>query len=81
MGLRDALANVAPTRAGAVSRLAQRIIVAKGFDEQNAVLRKAVSYRLVHCLRLAHRAGKLADAGKVKNARIWALPMKPHVHD
>lgn len=54
--------------------LAQRIIDAKGFDTGNHVLRKAVAFRLVHALRLALRAGKLADAGKRKGVRVWKLP-------
>lgn len=67
---RAALAAEGPL---STTELADRIIVAKGFDETNAVLRKAIAYRLVHALRLAERAGKLADAGRRKAVRIWRL--------
>lgn len=53
--------------------LAQRIIVAKGFDTGNHILRKAIAFRLVHALRLALQARKLADAGRRKNVRVWKL--------
>lgn len=69
------LARVAMEAEGPLSttELANRIIVAKGFDTGNHVLRKAVAFRLVHALRLAERAGKLADAGKRKGVRVWKL--------
>lgn len=53
--------------------IAQRIVIAKGFDQGNAVLRKAVAYRLVHALRLAEKAGKLRDGGRRGTVRVWAL--------
>ena len=56
-------------------QLAERVVIAKGFDAGNHVLRKAISFRLVHALRLAFRAGTLVDAGRAKGGvRIWALP-------
>jgi hypothetical protein len=67
---RDALEAEGPL---STIQLAQRIVVAKGFDADNHVLRKAICYRLVHALRLAFRAGKLCDEGKVKGVRVWKL--------
>lgn len=55
------------------TEIAERIIVAKGFDTGNYVLRKAVAYRLVHALRLGEMTGKLKDAGRRKGVRLWAL--------
>lgn len=55
------------------TELANRVIVAKGFDAGNHVLRKAIAFRLVHALRLAFKSGKLGDAGKRKGVRVWKL--------
>lgn len=49
-------------------------MIAKGFDQGDAVLRKAVAYRLVHALRLAEKSGKLNDGGRRGSARVWAMP-------
>lgn len=68
---RDAMAAEGPL---STTELAERIMTAKDFDLGNHILRKAVAYRLVHALRLAERAGKLADAGKRKGVRVWKLP-------
>lgn len=68
--------SVAAIRAeGALSTkdLSERIITAKGFDQTNTVLRKAIGYRLVHALRLAEKSGKLADGGKQGSVRVWKL--------
>lgn len=55
------------------SDLARRIATAKGFDTGDAVLHKAIAFRLVHALRVAEKAGKLADAGRRGSVRIWKL--------
>lgn len=67
---RSAIASEGPL---STTEIAQRIVIAKGFDQGDAVLRKAIAYRLVHALRLAERAGKLAPAGRRGSTRVWAL--------
>lgn len=66
---RDAMA------AGPLSttELAEHIVRAKGLDAGDHVLRKAIAFRLVHALRLAEHAGKIAGAGKRKGVRVWRL--------
>lgn len=54
--------------------LARRIVTAKGFDEGDGVLRKAIAYRLVHALRVAEKGGKLKDGGRRGSMRVWTLP-------
>ena len=53
--------------------LAQAVMATKGLDTGDRVLAKAVSYRLIHVLRLQGRGGKIVG-GKHKAARIWRLP-------
>jgi hypothetical protein len=54
-------------------QIARYILNAKGLDAGDKVLAKAVAYKIVHSLRQQHRRGKIADAGKRGNVRIWAL--------
>lgn len=56
--------------------LAQAILKAKGLDVGDKVLAKAVAFKIIHSLRQQVRRGKLADAGKRRNVRVWALPEK-----
>lgn len=71
---REALEREGPL---STTELAERIMAAKGFGTGNHVLRKAVAFRLVHALRLAEKAGKLADGGRRGSARVWALAASP----
>ena len=56
-------------------QLARRVLAAKGFNPDDAVLAKAVAFRLVQALRLQHRRGTIGDAGKRKGVRVWALAL------
>lgn len=53
--------------------LALVIIRAKGLDEADAVLRRAIAYRIVQLLALQCRSGQIGDAGKRKGVRVWNL--------
>lgn len=52
------------------------VIRAKGWDEADMMLRKAVAYRLIQSLTGALAKGRIADAGRSKNVRVWSLPDK-----
>lgn len=55
--------------------LTVRLLRAKGFNADDAVLRKTVGLRVVHALRQQLLYGKVTDAGRAKGGvRIWALP-------
>jgi hypothetical protein len=54
--------------------LAQAVMAAKGLNAGDRVMAKAISYRLIHTLRIAARTGKIVGIGKHKAARIWRLP-------
>lgn len=54
--------------------IALAVIRMKGWDEGDMQLRKAVAYRIIQSLGTAARQGRIADAGKVKNVRLWGLP-------
>jgi hypothetical protein len=54
-------------------QLALRIMKAKGLDAGDKVMAKAISYRLIHALRIQARIGKIVGIGKEKAARIWRL--------
>jgi len=54
--------------------LAQAVMAAKGLDAGDKVLAKAISYRLIHALRIQARIGKIAALGREKAARVWRLP-------
>ena len=53
-------------------QLSHAVMKAKGFGDDNE-LRKAVAYRIVQALRMQAKRGKIGDAGKRGNARIWRL--------
>jgi hypothetical protein len=55
-------------------QLSAVLLDAKGLDASDKVLAKAISYRLIHALRIQARSGKLVGAGREKAARIWRLP-------
>jgi hypothetical protein len=55
-------------------QLALAVMKAKGLDAGDKVLAKAISYRLIHALRIQARIGKIVGAGKEKAARVWRLP-------
>jgi hypothetical protein len=46
----------------------------KRLDTGDKVLAKAIAYRMIHALRMQCHRGKIADAGKRRNVRIWAMP-------
>jgi hypothetical protein len=55
-------------------QLSAVLLNAKGMDAADKVLAKAISYRLIHALRIQARTGKLVAMGRDKAARIWRLP-------
>jgi hypothetical protein len=55
-------------------QLSAVLLNAKGLDASDKVLAKAISYRLIHALRIQARSGKLVGMGRDKAARVWALP-------
>jgi hypothetical protein len=55
-------------------QLSAVLLNAKGLDAADKVLAKAVSYRLIHALRIQARGGKLVGMGRDKAARVWKLP-------
>ncbi|MGE7414130.1 hypothetical protein [Methylobacterium tarhaniae] len=73
------LAKQAITGAGnslTTREIALAIIRMKGWDDQDAQLRKAVAYRLIQSLARAARQGRIHDAGRRKNVRMWSLANK-----
>jgi hypothetical protein len=55
-------------------QLSAVLLDAKGLDASDKVLAKAISYRLIHALRIQARSGKLIGEGREKAARVWRLP-------
>jgi hypothetical protein len=55
-------------------QLSAAMLKAKGLDAADKVLAKAISYRLIHALRIQARSGKIVGAGRDKAARVWRLP-------
>jgi hypothetical protein len=47
------------------------VIRAKGMDEGDAVLRKAVNYRIVQAMRMQELRGRVAGVRKRKGVRVW----------
>jgi hypothetical protein len=47
------------------------VIRARGMDEADSVLRKAIGYRVVQTMLRQEMRGQVAGAGKRKGARIW----------
>lgn len=62
-------------------QLARIIAARKGLDTRDAVLIKSIALRLVHALAVLCKQGRIADGGRVKNHRIWALPVQPDQSD
>ncbi len=46
---------------------------AKGMDEGDAVLRKAVAYSIINVMGQQFRRGNITDAGKRNGVRVWRL--------
>ena len=53
--------------------IAAHIIVAKGLDQGDRHLRKAISYKVIQHMRRMERERKVVRAGKVDNAVVWTL--------
>lgn len=51
--------------------LALAVIRAKGMDEADAVLRKAINYRIVQAMRMQEMRGRVSGAGRRKGVRVW----------
>ena len=51
--------------------LAQYVVRAKGFDESDAVLLRAVTQQLVQSLRMQEKRGRVRMAGKRKGICVW----------
>lgn len=54
--------------------IAAACITAKGLDAGDRVLVKAITYKLIHALRLHANLGRLVALGKRGAARVWGLP-------
>jgi hypothetical protein len=54
--------------------LALAVIRAKGMDENDTVLRKAVGFRVVQAMLRQEMSGQIAGARKRKGVRVWAVP-------
>jgi hypothetical protein len=57
--------------------LALHVMAVKGLDTGDRVLAHAIAQRMIHALRQQWRRGLLQDDGKVKGARVWAIPDRP----
>ncbi|MCJ2078060.1 hypothetical protein MKK68_20835 [Methylobacterium sp. E-016] len=53
--------------------IALAVIRAKRWDESDRMLRKAVAYRLIQSLVRAQAHGRIEDAGRDKNVRVWKM--------
>ena len=53
--------------------LAEAVIRAKGWDEQDKVLRSAIAYRLIQALNMQAKRGKVARLGKRRGVAVWSL--------
>jgi hypothetical protein len=51
--------------------LALAVILAKGMDDRDAVLKKAVAFNIVQTLTMRHKRGQIGDAGKRRGVRVW----------
>lgn len=51
--------------------LSLAVIIAKGMDEGDLVLRKAINYRIVQAMRMQEKRGRIVGAGKRKGVRVW----------
>lgn len=53
--------------------LSHHVVAAKGFNEADNELRKAIAFRIVQALSIAAKRGKVADVGKRKGVRVWGM--------
>ena len=53
--------------------LALAAIRAKGMDERDSVLRRAINYRIIQVMLRQEMRGQIAGAGKRKGVRVWQL--------
>lgn len=53
--------------------IALAVIRAKGWDDNDVMLRKAVAYRLIQSLGRAVVQGRISDAGREKGVRKWQI--------
>jgi hypothetical protein len=69
------IAKAALAKEGALDtrQLAQRVLAARGFNEADPVLRKAIMFRLVQALRLQDLRGAIQNGGRRKGVRVWKL--------
>ena len=51
--------------------LALAVLRAKGMDEGDLVLRKALAWSIINVMRAQHRRGMVADAGRQCGVRLW----------
>lgn len=70
---RDALEREGPL---STRELTDRVMKAKGLDVADAVLARAVGFRLIQNLTMHLRRGNLAEAGRkrLRRERVWKLP-------
>lgn len=64
---KEALAKNGPMD---TSELAAYVMEAKGFAPDKE-LRKAITYKIVQALRMQHKRGGIADAGRRRGLRVW----------
>jgi hypothetical protein len=67
---KDALASGPKT----TKELALIVMAAKGLDTGDNVLARAMAMRMIHALRQQWRRASLDGEGKIKGARVWAMP-------
>ena len=51
--------------------LAQRVVVTKGLDEADTVLRTSITYRIVQAMRLQWKRGQVESPEKRGGVRVW----------
>lgn len=67
-------AALAEVQSGLDTReLAVAVIRAKGLDERDAVLRKAVELKVVSTLGMRAKRGQIVSAGRRKGVRVWRI--------
>ncbi|MGK2740827.1 hypothetical protein ACSHT0_08010 [Tepidicaulis sp. LMO-SS28] len=67
---KEALAQEGPLD---TRQLAKRVLAAKGLDQNDSVLSRAMCMRIVHSLRMQHKRGKMGQKGKRKGVWVWEL--------
>lgn len=53
--------------------LSAHVVRAKGFDEADKELRKAIAYKIVQALRMQLKRGAIGEEGKRNNVWVWRL--------